>query len=401
MSTKGLGTHSMTAPLEPIQGNMAIPAAASLKKQRMLSLDVLRGLTVALMILVNTAGDGDVSYAQLRHSVWNGCTLTDLVFPMFLFIVGASIALALRSRIAGGAPRGIVVRQILKRALLILALGLLLNALPAFHVAQLRYFGVLQRIALCYAAASLLYVFGGVRAAAIATIACLGGYWFLLSHVRVPGFGMPGVDIPILDPHGNLAAWLDRTLVPPAHLYHQGFYDPEGLLSTIPALATTLLGVLAGRWLQTARSAKEKAAGLLTAGIAISLAGLDWAQSFPLNKRLWTSSYVLWTAGISLAVLAVLFWVVDGPWQLRRGLLPWRIFGTNALSAYILSEVLALVLAAIPVAGAGNLQRWLYHLLPRWLGPPPFVSMIYSILFTCVCLVPIAELYRRKIFLKL
>jgi predicted acyltransferase len=372
-----------------------------MKKQRILSLDVLRGATVALMILVNNAGDGDASYPQLRHSVWNGCTLTDLVFPMFLFIVGASIAFALRRRTAEGSPRGIVLRQILKRSALILALGLLLNALPAFQLGELRYFGVLQRIALCYALAAALYVYGGVRWASFAIFASLAGYWYLLLHVRVPGYGMPGVDVGILDPHGNLAAWLDRRLVPPAHIYHHGFYDPEGLLSTIPALATTLVGILAGCWLQTSRPAKTKAAALTIAGIFLCLAGLAWAHSFPLNKRLWTDSYVLWTGGISLAVLGPLFWAIDGPWQLRRGLLPWRIFGTNALAAYILSEVLAILLAVVPVPGAGNLQRWLFHLLPSWIGPPSFVSMLYSILFTGVCLLPIAELYRRKIFLKL
>jgi len=367
----------------------------------MLSLDVLRGGTVALMIVVNNAGDGAVSYPQLRHSVWNGCTLTDLVFPMFLFVVGASIALALRSRIAAGASRGGVVRKILQRSLLILILGLVLNALPLLKLGEVRYFGVLQRIAVCYALGSLLYLYGGVRWSCAALIASLASYWWLLLHVRVPGYGIPGVDIGILDPHGNLAAWLDRRLVPPAHLYHQGFYDPEGVLSTIPALATTLAGVLAGCWLQTSRTAKIKAAALTLAGLALCIAGLGWSHWLPFNKRLWTDSYVLWTGGVSLAVLGLLFWAIDGPWQSRRGLLPWRIFGTNALAAYILSEVLAVLLSVVPVPGGGNLQRWLFHLLPSWLGPPPFVSMVYSILFAGLCLLPIAELYRRRIFLKL
>jgi predicted acyltransferase len=353
------------------------------------------------MILVNNAGDGSSSYAQLRHSVWNGCTLTDLVFPMFLFMVGASIALAFRNRLAAGASRGVILRQVLQRSLLILLLGLLLNALPFFQIGELRYFGVLQRIALCYALASAVYLYGGVRWVLLTAAAALAGYWWLLVHVPVPGFGVPGVDIGILDPHGNLTAWLDRSLVPSSHLYHQGFYDPEGLLSSIPALGTTLFGVMAGCWLQTSRTAKSKAGWMAAAGVVLSGAGLWWSHSFPLNKRLWTSSYVLWTAGISLVVLALLFWAIDGPRQLRRGLLPWRIFGTNALSAYILSEVLAIVLAVIPVRGAGNLQVWLFQLLPAWMGPRPFISMIYSILFTTVCLLPIAELYRRRIFLKL
>ncbi len=376
-------------------------AAQSLKRQRLLSLDVLRGLTVALMILVNNAGDGKVSFAQLRHSVWNGCTLTDLVFPMFLFIVGVSVALAFRSRVANGSSREAILRQALQRALTILLIGLLLNALPYFDLSHLRYYGVLQRIGVCYAVASAIYLYGGVRWALLVALSTLVAYWFLLTHVSVPGFGMPGVNVCILDPHGNLTAWLDRALVPSAHLYHRGFYDPEGLLSTMGALATTLIGVVAGRWLQSSRTVETKSVLTATAGVLLSVAGLLWAHSLPLNKRLWTSSYVCWTAGISLMILALLFWLVDGPWQMRRGLLPWRIFGTNALVAYMLSELLAIVLASIPVHGPGNLQGWLFHLLPSWLGSPPFVSMVYSILFTAVCMLPVAELYRRKVFLKL
>jgi predicted acyltransferase len=366
-----------------------------------MSLDVLRGLTVALMILVNTAGDGSVSYTQLRHSVWNGCTLTDLVFPMFLFIVGASVALALRSRLSCGVPHIVILRQVLQRSLLILLFGLLLNALPFFHLSDLRYFGVLQRIALCYALAAAVYLFGGIRAAAIVAVLTLLVYWYLLTRVSVPGFGVPGIDVPMLDPHGNLAAWLDRRLVAPAHLYHHSFYDPEGLLGTLPALGTTLFGVLAGCWLQTLQSANRKALGLAAAGIAFATTGLLWSHALPWNKRLWTSSYALWTAGISVLVLSLLFWLIDGPLKCRRGLTPWLAFGTNALTAYIFSEVVALILSIIPVRGAGNLQRWLYQLLPQRLGPPPLLSMLYSILFVAVCYLPVYILYRRRIFLKI
>ena len=369
--------------------------------QRLLSLDVLRGLTVALMILVNNAGDGAVSYAQLRHSVWNGCTLTDIVFPLFLFMIGASIALSLRSRLARGATRSSILLQVLKRSVLIAAIGLLINALPYFSMSTLRFYGVLQRIALCYALGSIVFLFGGVTACIVAIVVALAGYWFLLLHVAVPGIGLPGVTIGVLDRYGNLASWLDRLLVPAAHLYHHGVYDPEGLLSTIPAVATTLFGVLSAVWLQTTRPAWRKAVVLLLCGLLLLVCGLLWSHNFPINKRLWTSSYVLFTGGISMVLLASLFWVIDGPYQLRRGLTPWLVFGTNALSAYVLSEVLAIGLAALKLPRGGNLQQLLFRLLPHWLGSPPFVSMIYSMLFVLACALPLIPLYRRKIFLKL
>ena len=370
-------------------------------RSRLQSLDVLRGLTVAFMILVNNAGDGAVSYAQLRHSVWNGCTLTDVVFPLFLFIVGASITLSFGARLDRGVPRRTILLQVGKRSLLIFAVGLLLNALPYFHLSDLRYYGVMQRIALCYALASVIFLAGRLAASAAACVAALAGYWWLLLHVPVPGIGLPGVAVGILDNYGNLAAWLDRLLVPPAHLYHHGFYDPEGLLSTLPALASTLFGVLAAAWLLTDRPAWRKSAALFAGGLFLLACGLLWAQSFPLNKRLWTSSYVLFTAGISIALFALLYWIIDGPHQFRRGLTPWLAFGTNALAAYVLSEVLAPVLSAIYLPGGENLQQFLFHLLPRWLGSPPFVSLLYSMLFVLVCYLPVFALYRRKIFIKL
>ena len=383
-------------------------ASRGVGRERLLSLDVLRGITVALMILVNNAGDGAASYAQLRHSKWNGCTLTDVVFPTFLFIVGGSIALALRKRLGRGVSRGSILLHVVRRSLLIAAIGLLLNAPPSFHLGELRFYGVLQRIALCYLLGSMVYLAGGVWGSLGVTVAALTGYWWLLMRVPVPGFGVPGVNIGVLDRVGNLASWLDRAMVPAAHLYHHGNYDPEGLLSTLPALGTTLLGVLAVSWLRTTRAVEVKALWLSVSGVMLLVSGLVWARSFPLNKRLWTSSYVLLTAGIAMVVLALLYWLIDGRLKVRSGLGLWLGFGSNALTAYCFSEVLAIALAAVPMAGGGNLQRGLFGwlrgvlgLLPGWPGPLGFASLVYSVLFVLVCALPVLYLYRRGIFLKL
>jgi predicted acyltransferase len=369
--------------------------------QRLVSLDVLRGLTVALMILVNNAGASDIAYAQLRHSAWNGCTPTDCVFPCFLFIVGASIFLSFRRRLSEDVARRVILLKVLKRTALIFVIGLVLNALPFLQLGDLRYYGVLQRIALCYAVASIVYLFGGLALSAVVAVAALVGYWWLMLHVSVPGYGVPGVDVGVLDPAGNLASWLDRYLVPARHLYHHTVYDPEGLLSTIPALGNTLFGVLAASLLQATRTAWQKAVVLFSSGLIFIAGGLFWSHWFPLNKRLWTSSFVLFTTGISMALLALLFWAIDGSPRVRRGLTPWLIFGTNALAAYIFSEILAIVLGAVTLSHGDTLQQFLFRLLPHSLGPAPLLSAIYSLLFVVVCSLPVTYLYRHKIFLKI
>lgn len=377
----------------------------TIKAPRLLSLDVLRGATVALMVLVNNAGGRAISYGELRHSAWNGCSLADVVFPMFLFIVGASIAIALPRRLERGDKQVAVLGQVFKRAALIAAIGLVLNALPMFHMGELRYYGVLQRIALCYLFASVIFLYGRAPACAAAVVMALVGYWLLLCAVPVPGYGLPGIDVPLLDPHGNLTAWLDRRLVPTAHMYHQGFYDPEGLLSTLPAVATALFGTLSVLWLRGESSERRKAAWLLLCGFLLLCGGLAWGQSFPLNKRLWTSSFVLFNAGLDIVLLAALYWGIDCrrklDSRLRRGLVPWLAFGSNALTAYVFSEVLAIVLSAIPAGHQETLQQWLFQLIPSGLGSPAVLSLIYSLLFVAVCFVPVLVLYQRKIFIKL
>jgi predicted acyltransferase len=374
-------------------------------KARLLSLDVLRGLDIAFMILVNTAGDGSASYPQLHHSAWNGFTLTDLVFPLFLFIMGMSKMLSFQSRFAKGVAKHAIAVQILRRSAIIVLIGLLLNALPGFHLDTLRYCGVLQRIGVCYLIAGFVLLYLGVRGAAGVAVVAILGYWLLMTLVPVPGFGMPGAHVPVLDPMGNLASYLDRLIIPTAHRYQHDFYDPEGLLSTVPAIGTALLGVLTTAWLRGKRvSEGRKLIALGAASIVLVVVALLWAHSFPLNKRLWTSSYVLFTSGIGMGLFALLSWVLDRRQWLRPAVKPFVIFGTNALTAYIFSEVMAIVINTIHVRGHGGyitLQRFTYLLLPAWLGPAPFRSLVWSLLFVGFCFLPVFALYRNRIVIKL
>lgn len=372
------------------------PASSRLK-----SLDILRGVTVAAMILVNTSGDGAHTYPILAHSRWNGCTMADVVFPCFLFMVGVSSVFSLSGRLRRGSPRSIIVRQALFRTAIIFALGLAINGFPTFPWHTLRIFGVLQRIALCYFAATLLFLWTGTRTLAVTLASILLGYWILLRWVPVPGFGMPGSAIPFLDPHANLPAWLDRHLLPAAHLYHQSFYDPEGLFSTVPALASTLLGTLTGVWIRRKQPGAITARGLLLTGLLCVAGGLLWSHWFPLNKRLWTSSFVLWTGGISLLALCFFFWLVDLHKRATRLIYPAIVFGTNALAAYVFSEFLASLLGTLRFPGSTmSVQRWLYHPLAAAIPNPRVAALSYAILFVGVCFVPVQVLHRKHIFLK-
>lgn len=383
----------------------SIPAptqtVASAPSRRLVSLDVLRGITVALMILVNSAGDGNASYLALRHSVWNGCTLADLVFPSFLFLMGVSLWISFQARHARHTPRSVVLLQVGKRAAILIVLGLLLNAFPAFHLSALRYCGVMQRIGLCYWIASILTLCldWPVIAAFVATV--LAGYWALLTLLPVPGFGRTGIELGVLNPFANLASAVDRMLIPQAHLYHQGFYDPEGVLSSLTAVATVLIGVLAARFLSTKQRCSHL--WLAAAGAAMLLAALLWNPLFPINKRLWTSSYVLLCAGLSVLALCSLSWLLDrGRFHLSQALLtPWLAFGSNALVVYLFSELLYSTLGTFHTAANGNLQQLTYSLIPQWAGSAAMRSLEWSVLFTGICALLAFVLYRKRIFIKL
>ena len=413
----------------------AMESIAKPMPQRVLSVDVLRGLTIALMILVNDPGDWDHVYAQLDHAAWNGFTLTDLVFPNFLFLVGASIIFSLESRIARGESRRALAGHMLRRAATLFAIKMFLSVFPHFHWTHLRLFGVLTRIAVCYLAVGLICL-ATRRARALAAIAAglLVGYWAMMRFVPVPGFGVPTHAMPILDPERNLAAWIDRGFtaftqrtIHVGSLYNHT-HDPEGLLSTLPAIATTLIGAAAGLWIRRVGGTKQSCvfgskprarclSGLVVAGIGGLAAGLAWSRWFPINKNLWTSSYVLYAAGWSLVLLALCYWLIDmrrmNERPAGRGLLwPWLVFGSNAITAYVLSNFLVETMLWIkvpaggvinPDAPAGPISAWL------WVYQHGFAhgqssevtSLAYALAFTAVCFVPNWVLWRRKIFLKI
>lgn len=364
---------------------------------RLTSLDVLRGLTIALMILVNTSGDGKHTYALLEHAAWNGLTIADIVFPCFLFMVGISVAISLTGRLKRGVTHGAILLQAARRSAVLFVLGLAVNSFPFFDLHTLRIFGVLQRIAICSFIATVLFLRARPRTIFVLTAGILVGYWALLRWTPVPGVG-----VAFMDTHNNLPAWVDRHLLPVNHLYSAGYYDPEGLLSTFPSIATSLLGLLAGMWIVRHGRSYLTAKRLGAAGATCLLVGLLWSLWFPLNKRLWTSSFVLLNAGLDMLMLGLLLWQIDLRDKAKRLLYPTLVFGTNPLAAYIFSEFLAAGLSSFHVPGSRlNLQQWIYQPLAAHISNPYMASLVYAVLFVGVCFVPVAVLYRRKIYLRL
>jgi len=355
---------------------------------RLVSLDVFRGATIAAMILVNNPGSS-AAYWPLKHARWNGWTPTDVIFPFFLFIVGVSLVLSFESRLRRGDSQKALVLHTLRRSATIFAIGMLLNGLPHFHLATWRIPGVPQRIAVAYLAAGLITLYSRTSARIAWITSLLLGYWVLMRFVPVPGYGIPTHDIALLDPNANLAAYLDRKLML-GHLW-EGTRDPEGVLSTLPAIATALCGVLTGEWLHSNRSPKLKAAWMFGSGAAVLIAGELWGIWFPINKNLWTSSYVLFTAGSAMVCLAICYWAVDIKQYRGWWTKPFVILGSNAIAAYVISEVL------------GGTFVWKEHIFQHIfapVSPPGLASLLYSLAVVCVCFVPVWWMYRNRIFLK-
>jgi predicted acyltransferase len=395
---------------------MTNPAAPGAPMQRLLSLDVLRGITIAFMIMVNNNG-GSGSWGFMNHAYWNGLTPTDLVFPTFLFTVGASLVFAFHARIKRGATRAQLARHTIQRAAILFFLGWVVNCFPFFHWQYMRFYGVLQRIAICYLIVGLLYIWDQrVWTKVAGIVVALVGYWILLRWVPVPGAGMPGRDIPFMDIRMNLTSWIDRLLMP-HHLYLEGagpgvldphnLRDPEGLLSDLPACGTALLGVLAGLWLRGQRAVKTTALGLAGGAIVCLALGYLWSLEFPLNKNMWTSSFVLVAAGYSLTVLTLSYVMVDilgwGKSQSKGLVYPWLVLGANSITVYMFSEIVPGLIDRIHFSDGGKPSTpmlWLYEHVFMHFPTMGWTNFGVSVTTLAYCFIPAWLMYRKKIFVK-
>ncbi|NER29776.1 MAG: DUF1624 domain-containing protein [Symploca sp. SIO1C4] len=355
---------------------------------RLHSLDVFRGIAIASMILVNNPGSWDYVYPPLLHAPWHGFTPTDLVFPAFLFIAGAAMAFAFAKYTKNDQFTTKAYWHLGRRVAILFALGLLLNGSsivldwllkgsPFSELANIRIMGVLQRISLAYLLAALAVIKISRPRLWILAAAILLGYWAAMSWVPIPGYGIGN-----LTPEGNLVAYIDRLLLGTNHIYQQGQFDPEGLFSTLPAVVTVLIGYWAGEWLRTQPIQWRASLGLTLFGLGCLGFGWVWGLLFPINKQLWTSSYVVFTAGWSLLLLAACYHLIE-VMKFRRWGLPLEIMGLNAIFVFVVSGLVVRILYRIEVGNhqpAVNLYGWIYqNLFESWAG-----SMNGSLAFAIV-----------------
>ena len=365
--------------------------------QRIVALDAFRGMTIAGMILVNNPGSWSHIYPPLSHAPWHGWTPTDLVFPFFLFIVGTAICVAVGQRQQAGEAPASLVKRAMRRSAILFGLGLFLSGFPDYEIATLRIPGVLQRIAVCYLLGTVLFLWTRPRTQVWIAATSLLLYWPLLTLVPVPGQDMPNID----QQGASLASCFDRWLLG-AHLWKDN-YDPEGVISTIPAVVTVLLGIVAGRVLCSKRTAEAKTLQLMVWGCQLAVVGYVWSWFFPINKALWTSSYTVFTGGLAFCGLALCHWLFDVRGR-RRLAQPFVVYGRNAITVFVLSGVLARVLGRVQVqtdGGSVSLQAWIYReLLTTWLTPIN-ASLAYAVLWVLGWYCVLSLMYRRGILIKI
>ncbi|MGN6492422.1 MAG: acyltransferase family protein [Agriterribacter sp.] len=363
-----------------------------LQSNRLISLDALRGFTIAAMIMVNFPGMEEYVYFTLRHTKWNGLSFTDNIAPVFLFVIGVSIVFAYHKKLAAGTPKGGLYRKIIFRSLKIFAVGMFLNLMPDFNFNDVRWTGTLHRIAFVFLFCAVIFLNTSWKQQAWIAAVLLVAYWLMLTLIPTPGVGKV-----MLEPGVNIVAWFDSKFLPGK--MWQGTWDPESILSTIPSVVSGITGMLAGRLMTSSYSPYEKVSYLMTAGMFSCILGYFWGLTFPVNENLWTSSFVLVTSGFAALLLGALYLLVD-----VKGYTKWTrpgiIFGANAITAYVLADIWALFFYRSPFGGAPLNERVVTSLIETGIKPE-LASLLYALFFVAFNFIPIYILYRRKIFIKL
>lgn len=385
---------------------MSAKPAIAHPTSRLLSLDVFRGFTVAAMILVNNPGDWGNIYAPLKHAAWHGCTPTDLIFPFFLFIVGVSISYAFGTKKEQTATHSKLIFKAFKRALILFGLGLFLSLFPKIFTQPLealqtvRIPGVLQRIAVVFFVAAVIFIKTTKKNQYIIFSSLLIGYWVLMTFIPVPGVGYAN-----LEPETNLGAWLDRSILTEAHLWKSSrTWDPEGILSTLPAIATGLFGILIGTWLKRKdRPDGEKVAWMFSIGVLAVVLGLIWDLFFPINKALWTSSYVLYSGGLATISLALCYWLIDVHGY-KRGTTAFVVYGVNAITVFFLSglipRILNMIKVTMPDGTETGAQVWMYYTFFKPYFSPVNASLAWAVTFILFWLLILWMMYKKNIIIK-
>ena len=367
--------------------------------KRLVSLDVFRGATIAAMIMVNNPGTWQYVYPPLKHAEWHGWTFTDLIFPFFLFIVGVAIVFAFGKRLQQKTPKAAIYKKIIRRFLILFALGLFLTGFPYYDISSIRVMGVLQRIAICYLITSIIFLNSTWKGQLTWAGALLLVYWALMEWVPVPGIGAG-----LYDKGANFAAYIDNLLLK-GHMWTVSkTWDPEGIISTIPAISTTLFGVLTGHLLRSERTANEKTALMLLYGNVGLFIGSVWHYWLPINKSLWSSSYSVLMAGLALICLAFCYYLVDLKGYLK-GAQPAIVYGMNAITVFVLSGIVAKLLNLIKFTSSDGsqitLKGWLYNtFFSSWLGAYN-ASLAFAIVFILVMYFLMWLMYKKKIFIKI
>jgi predicted acyltransferase len=368
-------------------------------KGRLASLDAFRGFTIALMILVNSPGDPRAVYSPLSHADWNGWTFADTVFPSFLFIVGVSLVFSFAKQEKKGIRNSAVIVRLLRRTIILFGLGLFLSVFPTFYLSTMRIPGVLQRIALCYFFASLIVLASDLRDRILWLIGLLASYWLMMRFIPVPGIGAG-----VLEPGENFAAWVDSIFLS-GHMwsYYDGGWDPEGIVSTIPAIATTLFGVLTGQWLRSSLPERRKVAGMVCAGLVLLIAGYILDRWLPINKSIWTSTFSIFMAGMALVYLAFFYGLIDIA-DFSRWAKPFIILGLNPITVYVLSEVFDTTLRVLnlPMGLAQDIdcQSYLFNSLCTPIAESETASLLYALLTLLFMYLIAWIMWRKRLFIK-